>query len=101
MKIVVNRCYGGFSLSEAVYNILGLKYDGYGYLSNKDLGIDDEYHFAYRSDPRLISAIEEVGIDDASGRLAELEIIEIPDGVKWEIGEYDGFESIDELHRSW
>ena len=28
-------------------------------------------------------------------------IVEIPDGVQWEITEYDGKECIKEKHRSW
>ena len=32
MKIAVNRRYGGFGLSKAVYEELGIEWDGYGYL---------------------------------------------------------------------
>ncbi len=53
-----------------------------------------------RTDPLLIQVIEELG-EDASGSCAELEVIEIPDGVQYEIEEYDGMESIHETHRSW
>lgn len=28
MKIVINRCYGGFGLSEAAYDKLGIGWDG-------------------------------------------------------------------------
>jgi len=99
MKIVVNSCYGGFSVSEAVYEKLNIPYDGYGYISNEDLGITGGLH-AYRVDARLIAAVEELG-RDASGRLADLEVVEIPDGVDWYIDEYDGIETIREKHRSW
>jgi hypothetical protein len=69
MKIVINTCFGGFSVSNAVMKELGLECDGYGYLNNEDLGIpkDAEYD-AYRSHPKLIEAIEKVGIPDANGR---------------------------------
>lgn len=53
-----------------------------------------------RTDPILIRVIEELG-EEANGFCAELKIIEIPDGVEFEIDEYDGMESIHEKHRSW
>jgi hypothetical protein len=54
-----------------------------------------------RADPVLIAVIEELGSEKASGDFAKLHIVEIPDGVDWEIDEYDGIESISEKHRSW
>ena len=101
MKIAINRCWGGFELSKAVYKELGIEYDGYGYLENEDLGIESDDHNAYRADPRLIKAIEKLGEERASGRLARVVIVDIPDDVKWEIGDYDGQESVHEKHRSW
>ena len=53
-----------------------------------------------RDDPKLIQVVEELG-EKANGPCAELSIVEIPDGVKWEIDEYDGNETIHEVHRSW
>lgn len=53
-----------------------------------------------RACPVLISVIEEMG-EAANGRHAKIEIVEIPDGIEWEIDEYDGSETIDEAHRSW
>lgn len=53
-----------------------------------------------RDDPTLIQVIEELG-EKADGRCAKLKLVEIPDGVEWEIDEYDGLETIDEKHRSW
>jgi hypothetical protein len=46
-----------------------------------------------RHDPNLIRVIEEMG-DRANGKHAELRIVEIPDGVEYEIEEYDGTEHI-------
>jgi hypothetical protein len=37
----------------------------------------------------------------ASGGFASLKVVEIPDGIEWEIDEYDGKETIHEKHRSW
>lgn len=101
MKIAVNKCFGGFALSKELYNILGIEWDGYGYLDNGDLGIKSDNYLAYRSDPRLIEAIEKIGEEKASGALAKVCIVDIPDGIEWEIDEYDGIESIHEAHRSW
>jgi len=37
----------------------------------------------------------------ANGPYADLEIVEIPDEVDYEIAEYDGLEYIAESHRKW
>jgi len=101
MRIAVNDCWGGFSVSHAIYDILGIKWDGYGFLSNKDLGIESNNCDAYRADARLIAAIEKIGCDAASGEYAEITIIEVPDDIEWYIDNYDGKESVHEEHRSW
>ena len=101
MKIAVNRCFGGFCVSGAVFKELGKDWDGYGFLCNKDFGIEESLSDAYRAHPDLIAAIEAVGVEKASGELAKLEIVDIPDGISWEIDEYDGLETVHETHRSW
>ncbi len=53
-----------------------------------------------RNDPMLIKTVEDLG-DDANGVCAALKIVEIPEGVKWQIEEYDGYEHIAEKHRTW
>jgi hypothetical protein len=53
-----------------------------------------------RDDPCLITVIETMG-EIANGDCASLTITEIPDDVKWKIGEYDGREWVEEAHRSW
>ena len=65
--------------------------------------LDDTYYFddSQRTDPDLITTIEEIGTDEASGYCANLKIIEIPDDVDWEIEEYDGYEEVHEKHRKW
>lgn len=53
-----------------------------------------------RNDPVLIQVVEEMG-EKSYGRFAELKIVEIPDGVDWQIDEYDGLEWVSEKHRIW
>lgn len=106
MKIAINKCYGGFGIStEAV--LLGREISG----EAEWLGITDEIlgygHFnshhvddKFRNDPVLIQVIETLGVK-ASGELAKVRIVEIPDDVNWEINEYDGMESVREVSRTW
>lgn len=53
-----------------------------------------------RANPLVVQTVEELG-NAASDRFAKLKVVEIPDGIEWEIDEYDGIESIHEKHRSW
>jgi hypothetical protein len=53
-----------------------------------------------RSNPVLVEVVEMLG-DEASGKFSSLKVVEIPDGVDWEIEEYDGREWISEKHKSW
>jgi hypothetical protein len=92
-KIVINSCFGGFGVTRAVYDELEIKWDGFGYVCG--------HMECKRDDPALIAAIEAVGVEKASGRHANLKIVEIPADVEWEIDEYDGFETVHEKHRSW
>jgi hypothetical protein len=78
-------------LSEKAYEFLGLEWDGYGY---KYSGYD------LRTDAKLVECVETLG-EKADGRFAELKVVEIPDDVEWEIDEYDGLETIHEVHRVW
>ena len=90
MKVVINSCYGGFGLSDKAL-------DMYEQLSNKS----EVYSFELdRTDPILIQVVEALGAE-ADGRFAKLRIIEIPDDIEWEITEYDGSESVEEVHRKW
>jgi hypothetical protein len=89
MKIVINVCFGEYSLSEKAYRELGIEWDGYGY------AFDDD-----RANPALVSVVEKLG-NAASGSCARLRVTEIPDGIEWNIDEYNGNESIEKAHRSW
>ena len=99
-KIVVNKCFGGFGLSvEAIKRLQELRGKSYNEEYNK-ISVKDDFRGKERTDPLLIQVVEELG-DKASSRYANLKIIEIPDGIDWEIDEYDGLETIHEVHRSW
>jgi len=89
MKVVINTCYGGYSLSKAAYDKLNLKWDKFGYEYEED-----------RANPKLVKVVEELG-DKADGSCAELKIVNIPDNIEWTIKEYDGVEWVAEKHRTW
>ena len=56
----------------------------------------DIVNFRYidRTDPVLVSIVETIGSEYASGRFARLELVEISDGTLYKIDEYDGLESL-------
>ena len=98
MKIVINTCYGGFSISKELSEKLEIES---AYLTNASFDIDSDNYYQYRANEQLISAIEYLGIDNCNGIYAKLKIIDIPDDVEWNIEEYDGTEWISEVHQTW
>lgn len=151
MKIVINNCFGGFTLSPLAVQkwatrkgkecyFFKRKYDGVcaktvpcaleeaeqemfvsaytvpdpeAYRLNergedglfKDANqrakeISLYYGDIPRNDADLVAVVEELG-KRASGKCADLKVVEIPDGVEWEIKEYDGNEHVAEVHRTW
>lgn len=120
MKIAINRCFGGFGISNEAFEKLltrkgiafdradakfKLRSDLYDYYHAGHAGSDDHYLSEYtfyedRSDPDLIAVIEEMG-ESADSWAAELAIVDIPDGVEYTIEEYDGMEHVAEVHRTW
>ncbi len=83
MKIVINRCYGGFGLSVLAMTRL------------KELGFDGSEYELQRDNALLVAVVEELG-KKADGHYAQLKVVEIPDGVVWEIDEH-----IAEKHQVW
>jgi len=153
MKIVINKCFGGFSLSakaikkfaelngkECYFFKWGIKPDIYTPLTieecegslfwtafsipnpNEVLDKNKDWHKMTkkekeisnkkytdasldirtkdRTNPLLVKVVEELG-KEANNKCSKLKIVEIPNGIEWEIDEYDGVETIDEVHRSW
>lgn len=84
-KIVINACFGGFSLSKE---------------AQVELGLSRSHDEIARDDPRLVELVERLG-DAANGEFSQLKVVEIPDGVPWQIEEYDGHEWVAEAHRRW
>ena len=82
MKIVLNKCYGGFSLSGFACEKLDCR--PYDY--------DDRLS---RISEKLIDLIETYGSVKCSRSCAAIVIVEIPDETTdWEINEYDGLETV-------
>lgn len=80
MKMILNKCYGGFSLSQACADKYG--YDIYPWEDNA------------RFDPRLIAEVERDS-DWASGPMASLHVVNIPDNTTdWRRENHDGIESV-------
>jgi len=77
-KLVINKCYGGFGISESAQKDLGMKY---------------AHDTIARDGVELIALIEEKGSEYVSGTCALLVIVEFPE--PWyEIEEYDGMETV-------
>ena len=120
MKVAINRCFGGFGISNEAFEKLldrkGIAFDkvepeegrsfiGASYYEAGHSGSDDHYLSDYemtqdRGDTDLIAVFEEMG-EKANSWAADIAIVEIPDDVKWHIHEYDGLEHVAEDHRTW
>ena len=112
-KVVVNACFGGFGLSHeavmryaelAMINIIRVEGEIKSiYHYYKDVVSDDTYFSIddiERDDHILVKVVEEMG-EEADGDMAELRIADIPDDVLWYIDDYDGVETVREIHRTW
>jgi hypothetical protein len=124
MKVAVNKCYGGFRLSDKAWELLTKLTFEEGDKEEKALmeeigqpfqrrqrtpdymkylqpEIESHLNLSeWRQNPKLIRVIEELG-EAASGDCAQIVIVEIPMGIEWFIQEHDGVESIHEKHRKW
>lgn len=79
MKMVVNQCYGEFSVKDEVLERLGL----------------DEYAEDLRYDPRLIAEIERLGSAAVSDTYSQLAVVELPaNTTDYYIDDYDGVENV-------
>lgn len=119
MKVVINRCWGGFHLSEKAFDRLielGIPLLKTGYTEDQrpcsPYIYDTEgqrwgrYYWSSADDkdrahPLLVQVVEELGEDSYDHSVSKLKIVEVPDDVDWYIHDYDGQESVEESHSSW
>lgn len=92
MKIVLNKEFGGFSLSEEQAVAYGIDPDkvqafgGYKMVDRQPDGTEFD-----RTDAKLIEVVEQ-GLPNAA--FSKLVVVEIPDNAFYEIEEYDGMEHL-------
>lgn len=79
MKIVINKCFGGFSVNDNIVKMLNLE-------SRYDLEDD-------RTNAKLIELIE--AGENVNDDYSDLVVVEIPDdATDYMINEYDGYEYV-------
>ena len=79
MKIVINKCFGGFSVNDNIVKMLNLE-------SRYELEDD-------RTNTKLIELIESG--KNVNGEFSNLVVVEIPDdATDYIIDEYDGYENV-------
>lgn len=137
MKVILNKCYGGFGVSDKGYKLYAQKKNiplylykgnystgyykkeagaindrwfGFTYFTKdfgdcfKPTGEDFKYKLylsdKYREDSTLIEVVEELG-EEANGRFGDLVVVDIPDGMKYVIDNYDGIETLHEDVPVW
>jgi len=96
-KIVVNRKYGGFWISEKAEELI------LTYMKEQGLDIPEDFFFVdmSRDDKILVRVVEELG-EDANVRSSKLEIVKVRDqpGWKYRLSDYDGVETVHEFWES-
>ena len=137
MKVILNKCYGGFDVSQEAYELYAKKkgIEIFAYklectnnkpiykktdtgssiftiTFTKDFGdyieLSDDNSEKYclelcrnhREDPVLIEVVEELG-KRANSRFSELVVVDIPDGMEYEIDDYDGIETLHQKVEKW
>lgn len=91
-KVVINTCFGGFSLSKAAIE----RYARARGILTEDVSVYE----LERDDNTLVAVVEQLG-NKANGNYSKLKVVEIPADVDYTIEEYDGSEWIAEVHRTW
>ena len=78
MKLVINKCYGGFGLSDWAMEQLGI----------------NVYYDIDRTNSRLVELVENFP-KKVDNFYSNLIVVSIPDtSTDWEIDEYDGLETV-------
>ena len=126
MKVVINKCYGGFGLSQEALRWL-VEQRGWTLdevktseewnkskaqiVDTSGLGRErlwgpltlcrvGEGELACRTNPDIVAVVETLG-EKADGDYSSLKVVEVPDGIEIEIKEYDGQEWVAETHETW
>lgn len=91
MKVVINKCFGGFSISRECAEYMASKGSERAKLELQESTTDKWYGYGSvdgldgyeydRNDPLLVQAVEALG-EKADGNYARLKVVEIPDGIK-------------------
>lgn len=89
IKIVLNKCCGGYGLSKEAYEFLGLEWDE----TNEEFSCGEAFEYD-RTNPQLVKCVETLG-EKANAPFADLVVVEIPDGVEYEIEDDIGYEWIE------
>lgn len=112
--VVINRAYGGFSLSREGA-LLYLELSGTEYTFEPQPDRDTQTRLGDRiivngqefwcrdiprDDPALVAVVRRLG-SKADGDYAKLKVVEVPAGVVWTVDDYDGREWVAEVHRTW
>ena len=112
--VVINRAYGGFSLSREGA-LLYLELSGTEYTLGPQPDRDTQTRLGDRiivngqefwgrdiprDDPALVAVVRRLG-SKANGDYAKLKVVEVPAGVQWTVDDYDGREWVAEVHRTW
>ena len=131
MKLVINKCYGGFGLSsDAILKLINfdcrsIKIQTESSYTSENL-IDKKNHeeigsgftkgrfenvlykdglvYRYNDESRadpILIQVVEIMGKEANGSNAKLSIVEIPDDIEYTIEEYDGIEWVAEAHKTW
>lgn len=80
MKIVINDCFGGFTLPPTAS-------------TSVNLSRDESYYLQNRHDPQLVKVVENMNTED-NHWCSRLKVVEWPDGLPYKIADYDGLESV-------
>jgi len=105
-KVVINRCAGGFSMSDELKEWIADKRRGYiaeQRLTNITLNTsdvsEDDYIGMERADEYLVTGVEWLGTERASGEHGHLVVVWVPSCIEdWYIHEVEGFEQVHEEH---
>lgn len=100
MRFVINVQFGGFRLSSDCIDYIKEKYGTEFYVKHSygpQEYRDTVTQLEYRSDPKLLDAIDTLGVEKCAGKHTKLKVVTVPDEYSiddLEIDEYDGAEGL-------